>query len=61
MFDDEPVKKPLVHEVGMPIDTMSVDELTKRVEMLREEILRLERAIISRQQSRSQADQLFRL
>jgi uncharacterized small protein (DUF1192 family) len=40
---------------------MSVDELTKRVEMLREEILRLERAIISRQQSRSQADQLFRL
>lgn len=60
MFDDEPVKKPLVHEVGMTIDTMSVDELTKRIEMLREEILRLERAIISRQQSRSQADQLFR-
>jgi len=60
MFDDEPTKKPLVHEVGMPIDTMSVEELTKRIALLREEILRLERAILSRQQSRAQADQLFR-
>ena len=28
MFDDE-VKKPKAHEVGMPIDTMSVEELER--------------------------------
>lgn len=61
MFDDEPVKKPLTHEVGMPIDTMSVDELGKRIALLRAEIARLEQAIAARQQSRSQAESLFRL
>lgn len=61
MFDDEPVKKPLTHEVGMPIDTMSVDELGKRIVLLRAEIARLEQAIAARQQSRSQAESLFRL
>ena len=34
MFDDEPVKKPKGHEVGMPIDTMSVEELSERVGLL---------------------------
>ena len=31
MFDDDEVKKPKGHEVGMPIDTMSVDELEERI------------------------------
>ena len=61
MFDDEPVKKPLTHEVGMPIDTMSVDELGKRIALLRAEIVRLEQAIAAREKSRSQAESLFRL
>lgn len=60
MLDDEPVKKLVPHAVGMPIDTMSVDELTKRIAMLREEIVRLEKAIAARQQSKSAAESLFR-
>ena len=61
MFDDEAVKKPLTHEVGMPIDTMSADELGQRIALLRAEIARLEQGIAARQQSRSQAESLFRL
>jgi uncharacterized small protein (DUF1192 family) len=61
MFDDEAVKKPKGHEVGMPIDTMSVDELNERIEMLRREIARLEEAIAARQKTKAAADSLFKL
>jgi len=61
MFDDEPVKKPKGHEVGMPIDTMSVEELTDRIAMLEAEIARLQAAIAARQKTRSAADALFKL
>jgi uncharacterized small protein (DUF1192 family) len=60
MFDDE-VKKPKGHEVGMPIDTMSVEELTDRIGMLEAEIARLKAAIAARQKTRSAADALFKL
>jgi uncharacterized small protein (DUF1192 family) len=61
MFDDEAVKKPRGHEVGMPIDTMSIEELNDRIEMLRREIARLEAAIDSRKQTKAAADSLFKL
>jgi uncharacterized small protein (DUF1192 family) len=61
MFDDEPVKKPKGHEVGMPIDTMSVEELTDRIAMLEGEIARLRAGIAARQKTRSAADALFKL
>ena len=61
MFDDEAVKKPRGHEVGMPIDTMSVGELNERIAMLRSEIERLEEAVAARQRTRAAADSLFRL
>ena len=60
MFDDEVVKRPTQHQVGMPIDTMSVGELTERIGLLRGEIERLERAIASREKSRATADALFK-
>lgn len=60
MFDDEGVRKPKGHEVGMPIDAMSVGELEERIAMLREEIARLERAIAARQQTRAAADSFFK-
>ena len=60
MFDDE-VKKPKGHEVGMPIDTMSVEELIDRIGMLEAEIARLKAAITARQKTRSAADALFKL
>jgi uncharacterized small protein (DUF1192 family) len=61
MFDEDEVKKPKVHEVGMPIDTMSVGELEERIELLREEIGRLEQAITARRSTRAAADSLFKL
>jgi uncharacterized small protein (DUF1192 family) len=61
MFDDDNVKKPKGHEVGMPIDTMSVEELTDRIELLQAEIARLELAIAARRKTRAAADSLFKL
>jgi len=61
MFDDDEVRKPRAHEVGMPIDTMSVDELTDRIGLLRAEIERLEAAIVARQKTKADADSIFKL
>jgi uncharacterized small protein (DUF1192 family) len=62
MFEDEDGrKKPKGHEVGMPLDAMSVEELGERIAMLRGEIGRLEQALAARQQTRAAADQLFRM
>ena len=59
MFDDE-VKKPKGHEVGMPIDAMSVEELADRIGLLEAEIARLKAAIAARQKSKSDAASVFR-
>ena len=60
MFDDDEVKRPKAHEVGMPIETMSVEELNDRISLLKQEIARLEQAIAARQQTRNEADSLFK-
>lgn len=60
MFDDEEVRKPKAHEVGMPLETMSVDELEDRIALLKEEIVRLEQAIGARKNTRAAADSLFK-
>ena len=59
-MDDEEARKPKSHEVGMPIDTMSVDELERRMALLEEEIGRLRRAIAARNQTRNAAESLFK-
>ena len=61
MFDDEAVKRPRTHEVGMAIDTMSVDELNERIGILEKEIARLREAIAARQQIKAAAESLFKL
>jgi uncharacterized small protein (DUF1192 family) len=61
MFDDDQSKKKLApHEVGMPLDTMSVDELTERIGILEAEIVRLKDAIAARQKTRSAAESIFK-
>lgn len=59
MFDDE-VKKPRAHEVGMVLDSMSVDELTERIELLEGEIERLRAAIEMKRKSRDTAASVFK-
>lgn len=61
MFGDDEVKKPKGHEVGMPIETMSVEELQERIGLLKAEIARLEQAITARNKTRSEAESLFKL
>lgn len=60
MDADEPRKVIRTHEVGMPIDTMSVEELRERITMLEAEIARLRAAIAHREKSRSAADSVFK-
>ena len=60
MFDDE-IKKPKGHETGMPIDALSVEELTHRVGLLESEIIRLKMAIAARNATRKAADSAFKL
>jgi uncharacterized small protein (DUF1192 family) len=61
MFDDDQVKKPKGHEVGMILDAMSVEELNDRIGVLESEIARLRAAIESKQKSKSVADAFFKL
>jgi uncharacterized small protein (DUF1192 family) len=61
MFGDDEVRKPRSHEVGMPIDTMSVQELEERIALLKGEIVRLEQGIVARKNTRAAADSLFKL
>jgi len=61
MFDDEEVKKPKGHEVGMILDAMSVEELTDRIAMLEAEIARLRAAIDGKRKSKSAADAFFKI
>jgi uncharacterized small protein (DUF1192 family) len=60
MFDEDEVRKPKGHEVGMPLDSMSVDELEERIALLKSEIGRLEQAIGARKNTRAAADSLFK-
>lgn len=60
-MDDEAIKKPRAHEVGMPIDTMSVEELADRIALLEGEIARLRAAIDARDATRKAAESIFKL
>jgi uncharacterized small protein (DUF1192 family) len=61
MFDDDQVKKPKGHEIGMMLDAMSVDELTDRIALLEGEIARLRAAIDAKRKSKSAADAFFKV
>ena len=60
MFDDDAPKKPKLHDLGMPLDAMSVEELTDRIGLLEAEIARLRAAIDHKQQSKSAAASVFK-
>ena len=53
-------KAPASHEIGEPLETMSVHELDERIELLRREIVRLEEARMLREATRKAADAFFK-
>jgi uncharacterized small protein (DUF1192 family) len=57
--DDRPKKK-ITHDIGQDLALLSVEELSERVALLKEEIARLEAAREKKQASRTVADQFFK-
>jgi uncharacterized small protein (DUF1192 family) len=57
--DDRPKKK-VVHEIGQDLTLLSVDELAARVQLLHDEINRLEADMAAKRAKRAAADQFFK-
>ena len=57
--DDRPKKKP-VHEIGQDLALLSVEELSDRISLLNDEVVRLRAALEKKCASRSAADQFFK-
>ena len=60
LFDDEPLKKPKIHEIGQDLSLLSVGELNERIALLRAEIERLEADLEAKGTTKSAAEALFR-
>jgi uncharacterized small protein (DUF1192 family) len=58
--DDDGPKKKIVHEIGQDLTLLSVEELAARVQLLHDEINRLEADMKRKRASRSAADQFFK-
>jgi uncharacterized small protein (DUF1192 family) len=56
------VKKPAParHVLGEPLDALSVEELSERIDLLQAEILRLSAALEAKTASRAAADAFFK-
>ena len=59
MFDDDPPKKPPVHEIGSDLSALSAHELEERIALLKDEITRLEAAIEARGRTKDAAQSFF--
>ena len=59
-MDEDAIRTPKGHEVGMVLDAMSVEELQDRITLLEGEIERLRAAIAARNKTRDDADALFK-
>ncbi|HWK64697.1 MAG TPA: DUF1192 family protein [Rhizobiaceae bacterium] len=60
VFDDEPVKKPRVHEIGQDLSLLSVGELSERIVQLKAEIGRLKAELKAKGATKAAAEALFR-
>lgn len=64
IFDEDmgarPRPAPGRHEIGQPLDLLSVDELDERIAALKAEIARLEQSRQAKTASRAAADAFFK-
>jgi uncharacterized small protein (DUF1192 family) len=60
LFDDDRPKKQLAHEIGSDLALLSADELSLRIELLKQEIERLESERTRKSASKSAAENFFR-
>lgn len=59
-MDEDGRKRPVTHELGMPLDSLSVEELEDRIGLLEGEIARLRSAIAAKGDSRKAAEAAFK-
>lgn len=57
---DELPRKKITHEVGQDLALLSIGELTERINLLKEEIARLEGEMARKRASKSAADVFFK-
>lgn len=55
-----PVRKKIIRELGENLDILSAHELRERIELLRDEITRLEAVARAKEASRRAADAFFK-
>jgi uncharacterized small protein (DUF1192 family) len=61
VFEDEDrPKKQVTHEIGQDLSLLSVEELSARVQLLQDEIKRLETDMAQKRATRMAADQFFK-
>ena len=58
--DDDKPKKKVAHEIRQDLSLLSVEELAARVQLMRDEIARLETDITQKRAKRAAADQFFK-
>ena len=59
-MDEDVRKRPITHELGMALDSLSVAELEDRIGLLEGEIARLRSAIAAKGDSRKAAEAAFK-
>ncbi len=60
LFDDEPVRTSVAHQIGQDLSTLSLHELEERIAALTAEIARLEDARAHKSASMSAASAFFK-
>ena len=58
--DDDKPKKKVAHEIGQDLTLLSVDELTARIQLMQDEIKRLQADMAQKHAKRAAADQFFK-
>jgi uncharacterized small protein (DUF1192 family) len=58
--DDDRPRKKIAHEIGQDLSLLSVEELAARVQLMHDEIVRLEADIAQKRSKRAAADQFFK-
>lgn len=60
MFDDDArLPRPASHEIGAELSALSIAELEERIELLRDEIARIEAELQAKGSTRDAAESLF--
>ncbi|MDO8876066.1 MAG: DUF1192 domain-containing protein [Pseudolabrys sp.] len=58
--DDDRPKKKIAHEIGQELGLLSVEELQARIQLMQDEIKRLEADMAQKRAKRAAADQFFK-